>query len=334
MGANEKNKPVKDLAKGIIPSKNNTDRQLFPLIIVGAGPAGMTSALYAVRKGIKTLVLSKDIGGQVNWTSLVENYMGFAEIHGPELMKRFEEQMQGDLLTYRQEEIISITPRDNIFLVENKAGNIYQSQAVIIATGKRPRKLGVPGEDKFLGKGVAYCSTCDAPLFRGAPVAVIGGGNSGVEAVIDLLAVNAEVVHLITNLELSADEILVARIKNDPRVKIYPYHDVLAIKGERMVEAISIKNNKNTQETTIAVEGVFIEIGLDPNTEFLSGLAMNQYKELIVDCQCRTNIAGIFAAGDVTHIPEKQIIVAAGEGAKAAIQAGEYLQRLVTGAGR
>lgn len=305
-------------------SQSPEDRP-YQVIIVGAGPAGMTSALYSARKGLGTLVLSKDIGGQVNWTTLVENYMGFEKIQGPELMKRFEEQMRGRRLTYLEGEVNSIEVKEDFFVVSGERTGNHQGEAVIIATGKRPKKLNAPGEDEFQGRGVSYCSTCDAPLFTGAPVAVVGGGNSGVQAVLDLLAVNARKIHLITDQELTADRALVERVEGDQRVNIFLRRELLEISGERMVSAVRIRDRKSGEEEILPVEGVFIEIGLNPNSEFLAGLDRNEKGELIIDCQCRTNIPGIFAAGDVTYIPEKQIIVAAGEGAKAAIQAWEYL---------
>lgn len=307
-----------------VESQSPEDRP-YQVIIVGAGPAGMTSALYSARKGLRTLVLSKDIGGQVNWTTLVENYMGFEKIQGPELMKRFEEQMRGRRLTYLEDEVNSIEVKEDFFVVSGKMTGNHQGRAVIIATGKRPKKLNAPGEDKFQGRGVSYCSTCDAPLFKDASVAVVGGGNSGVQAALDLLAINARKIHLITDQELTADRALVERIEGDQRMNIYLYRNLLEISGERMVTAVRIRNIKNGEEEVLPVEGVFIEIGLNPNSEFLAELGQNEKGELIIDCQCRTNIPGIFAAGDVTYIPEKQIIVAAGEGAKAAIQAWEYL---------
>lgn len=299
----------------------------YQVIIIGAGPAGMTAALYAARKGLKTLIVSKNIGGQVNWTSLVENYMGFAKIQGPELIKRFEEHMREGNLTYLEEEVLSLQQDNDSFTVESKVTGIHKGHAVIVATGKIPRRLGVPGEKKFGGTGVAYCSTCDAPLYREAKVAVVGGGNSAVEAVLDLLGVNAQEVHLLVRRNLSADRLLTEQIKKDPRVQIHLNKEVSEIIGEQMVNSIKIIDRESKEETNIAVEGIFVEIGLNPNSDFLTNLAKNEQQEIIIDCQCRTNIEGIFAAGDVTHIPAKQIIVAAGEGAKAAIQATEYLRK-------
>lgn len=298
----------------------------FDVMIIGAGPAGMTAAVFTARKGLSTLVLSKDIGGQVNWTTVVENYMGFKSINGAELMERFQEQMKGDHLIYQEDEA-ALLDRDEQgqFIVTGKKTGTYRGRSVIIATGKRPRMLNVPGEVEFRGKGVGYCSTCDAPLYRDAPVAVVGGGNSGVQAVLDLLGVNAKAVHLVTDEDLTADEVLVQKIKGDGRVKIYPRQEVLEIQGDNMVKGIRIRERQSGTEQTLQVEGVFIEIGLIPNADFLDQIRKNERQEIRVDCQCRTNIEGIYAAGDVTDVPEKQIIIAAGEGAKAGIGVWEYI---------
>lgn len=304
---------------------------LYDLVIIGAGPAGMTAAVYAARKGLRVLVISKDIGGQVNWTTLVENYMGFEQIQGPQLMEKFREQMQDEKLIYREDEVsclhVQIEREDErVFAVTGRKSGTHHGRAVIIATGKRPRSLGVPREEEFRGKGISYCSTCDAPLFRDAAVAVVGGGNSGAQAVIDLLAVNARQVNLITDLDLTADQVLLDRVLKDERVEVYRYHQVKEIIGDRMVQGLRVVN-RSGETRDLPVVGVFIEIGLEPNTEFLDIVDKSEHEEVIVDCQCRTNIKGIFAAGDATIIPEKQIIIAAGEGAKAAIQAWKYLMR-------
>ncbi|HBL36651.1 MAG TPA: thioredoxin-disulfide reductase [Firmicutes bacterium] len=297
----------------------------YEVMIIGAGPAGMTAALYCQRKGLQTLLLSKDFGGQANWTTVVENYMGFMEIEGPELMDRFKEQLRGEYLTLVEDEAIALRPEAEGFVVEGRKSGQHHGQAVIIATGKRPKQLNVPGEKSFRGKGVSYCSTCDAPLFRGAPVAVVGGGNSGVQAVLDLLAFEAREVYLVTEEDLSADPVLATQIRNHPRVRIYPFSQVTAIHGENAVTAVTIRQRESGHEEQLAVEGVFVEIGLDPNSEIFPDLWKNERGEIAIDCNCRTSNAGVFAAGDVTTLPEKQIIIAAGEGAKAAITAGEYI---------
>ncbi len=301
------------------------DKTGYDLLIIGAGPAGMTAAVYTARKGLRTLVVSKDIGGQVNWTTLVENYMGYEKIEGPELMRRFKDQMQSDNLLFIEDEVISLRRDGESFIITGKTTGEHWGKTVIVATGKRPRMLGIQGEEEFRGKGVSYCSTCDAPLFRDAPVVVVGGGNSGVQAVLNLLAINAQEVYLITDFQLTADQVLVERIKDEDKVKVYLNHLVTEIFGDTMVTGVKIKSRKTGEEQILSVQGVFIQIGLEPNSEFLNELKKNERGELVIDCHCQTNVPGVFAAGDVTHIPEKQIIVASGEGAKAALKAWDYL---------
>lgn len=299
--------------------------ETYDVIIIGAGPAGMTAAVYTSRKGLRTLIISKDIGGQVNWTTVVENYMGFREINGAELVQRFEEQMKGDNLIYKEDEIALLEREpEGTFRITGKKSGQHQGHSVVVATGKRPRMLNVPGETEFRGKGVGYCSTCDAPLYRDAPVAVIGGGNSGIQAVLELLEVGASEVYLITDEQITADQVLADRVRSAPKVRICENRRVLEIQGGRFVEALRVKELSGSEET-IKVQGVFIEIGLIPNAEFLNDLVKNDRGEIQVDCRCRTNLEGVFAAGDVTDVPEKQIIIAAGEGAKAAIRCWEYL---------
>ena len=283
----------------------------------------MTAAVFTARKGLKTLVLSKDIGGQVNWTTVIENYMGFKEISGVDLMNRFKEQMKGDHLIYKEDEVASVGRlQDSIFQVTGEKSGNHQGRYIIVATGKRPRMLNVPGEIEFRGKGVGYCSTCDAPLYRDASTVVVGGGNSGLQATLDLLGVGAKTVFLVTDEELNGDQVLIDKVKADERVQLYTFHKVLEIQGAQLVQGVRIQS-KEGKETNVPAEGVFIEIGLVPNADFLDQVKKNERQEINVDCQCRTSVQGMYAAGDVTDVPEKQIIIAAGEGAKAAIRVWE-----------
>lgn len=332
---------------------------MYQLVIIGAGPAGMTAGVYAARKGLAPLVISEDIGGQANWTKNVENYMGFADIGGSELMDRFKEHMDAQRLTYEacRAKEVRAGANGRGFAIQCANGKEYQARALIVATGKHPRMLHVPGEEEFRGKGVSYCATCDAPLFRNAGTAVIGGGNSGVQAVYDLLQLGAD-VYLITDRNITADSVLVKRISAHPKLRIYENYQVRRIEGGKMVEGIVIIGVGSTGSTgstggadgaggtdgaedaggtggnagiakaeiKLPVEGVFIEIGLEPNSQILGELPqLNDDREIRVDCQCRTGIDGLFAAGDVTDVYGKQIIIAAGEGAKAALAASEYL---------
>ena len=285
----------------------------------------MTAGVFAGRKGLKTAIISKEIGGQANWTTDIENYMGFTEIDGQALMDRFEAQVKEHRLEEIRTDARMINKEGDIFRVFTVDQGDYTAKTVIVATGKRPRTLNVPGETEFRNKGVSYCSTCDGPLFHDVPVAVIGGGNSALKAVFDLNNYASE-IHLISLTDLTADAILIERLKEIPRVKQYLKHTVVEIKGTKLVEKVAVEGTENGEYFEIPVQGVFIEIGLDPNTEFLEGLVEKTDKgEIKIDCECRTNVPGLFGAGDATTVPEKQIIIAAGEGAKAAINAWEYL---------
>ncbi len=302
---------------------------MYELIIVGAGPAGMTAAVYAARKRINTLLLSKDLGGQPLWTAGIENYMGFQFIEGPELMLKFEEQVKQFPI---EQEIgqgaVALSRGDGEFEIRTDKDESYQAKAVIIASGKRPRQLNVPGEDNLKGRGVSYCAICDGPLFADERIAVIGGGNSALEAADDMVKI-AEHVYLVSTTPLTGDQILIDRAKDAASLTIFLEHEVVAIEGSSRVEGIRIRDLKSGEERKIDVGAVFVEIGLIPNSDFAKGITkLNEFDEIEVNCACETGIPGLYAAGDVTNVPEKQIVVAAGEGAKAALGAHHYLQRL------
>ncbi len=302
---------------------------MYELIIIGAGPAGMTAAVYAARKKLNALLISSDIGGQVLWTAGVENYMGYQLIEGPELMMKFEEQVKQFPLNIKTgERINSLSQTNKCFEVRTAKSESYQARAVIIATGKRPRQLNVPGEEKLRGKGVTYCAICDGPLFAGENVAIIGGGNSALEAAEDMGKI-AEHVYLISLTPFTGDQILIDKITAASNMTVLLEHEVLEIEGESRVKRIKIRDLERTQARKLDVGGVFIEIGLTPNSEpFKEIVQLNRLGEIEVNCDNETSVSGLFAAGDVTNVPEKQIVVAAGEGAKAALQAHRYLQRL------
>src|SRR4030066_259642 len=303
---------------------------MYELMIIGGGPAGMTAAVYAARKKMNALLLSKDVGGQVNWTMGIENYMGYQIIEGPELIKKFEEQVKQFPIDMKIGEGVSSLSRiSGGFEAKTDGGETYQAKVAIIVTGKRPRPLGVPGEEKLRGRGVTYCATCDGPLFADMTVAVIGGGNSALEAVDDVVRV-AEHVYLVSLTPLTGDQVLIDRVKGASNLTMLLEHEVVAITGEKLVDSIKIRDLKTKQERELQVGGIFIEIGLMPNSDLVKGVAaLNRIGEIEVNCNNETNVPGLFAAGDVTNVPEKQIVVAAGEGAKAALQAHRYLQRLV-----
>ncbi|MFH1003418.1 MAG: FAD-dependent oxidoreductase, partial [Chloroflexota bacterium] len=258
----------------------------------------------------------------------VENYMGYQYIEGPELMEKFQEQVAKFPLEQQiGDEATALSRQDGGFEVTAANGKSYQARAVIIATGKRPRPLGVPGEEALRGRGVTYCSVCDGPLFAGEKVAVIGGGNSALEAADDLIKI-AEQVNLVSTTPLTGDPILSDKIKDAANLTLFLEHQVVSIEGKKRVSGIVIKDRKTGREKRLEAGGIFVEIGLIPNSDLVKGLIpLNQQGEIEVTCANETGVAGLFAAGDVTNVPEKQIVVAAGEGAKATLQAHKYLQR-------
>lgn len=304
---------------------------MYELIIIGGGPAGMTAAVYAARKKINTLLISGDIGGQGLTTWLVENYMGYQFIEGRELMQKFEEQVKQfptDVKVEVGKRAERLSRVDGGFEVRTDRGETYQAKAAILATGKRPRKLNVPGEKELLGRGVTYCAICDGPLFADVKVAVIGGGNSALEAADDMVKI-ADHVYLVSLTPLTGDQILIDKVKAANNLTIFLEHEVLEIKGDSRVKGIKIRDLKSKQERELEVGGIFIEIGLIPNSELVKELVtLNRLGEIEVNCGNETGVPGFFAAGDVTSVPDKQIVIAAGEGAKAALQAHRYLQRL------
>jgi len=302
---------------------------MYDVMIIGAGPSGMTAAVYTARKKLNTLLISEDIGGQTNWTNSIENYMGYQFMEGPELIEKFETQVKQFPIDLKiGDGVTSISLLDRGFEIHTQSGQTYQGKAAIIASGKRPRSLNVPGEDEFRGKGISYCSICDAPLFEGMNVAVVGGGNSALEAADDLIKI-ADQVYLVSLTPLTGDQVLIDKIKGAPNLTVYTEHETVSVSGNNFVSRITIKNMKSNEIRELDAKGVFVEIGLIPNSNLAKGIVpFNRLGEIEVSCNCETVVPGFFAAGDVTSTPEKQIIIAAGEGAKAALQVYHYLQRL------
>jgi len=295
----------------------------YDLIIIGAGPAGITAGVYAARKKIDLLVVTKDIGGQTAWSGDIENYTGYQFISGPELTAKFEEHMRKYKIEVKEgEEIIELKKEGDAIYIKTK-NNIYESKTAIIASGKRSRELGVPGEVEFKNKGLTYCATCDGPLFSGKDVAVIGGGNSALDAALQLINIANRVYIINITERLSGDAIMREKLLRSKKVSVLNNSQVTTILGDKMVNGIKVKTKGH--EERIAVQGIFVEIGLIPNSGFAKGVEKNEHGEINVDSYNRTNIPQIFAAGDVTNVPEKQIIVAAGEGAKAALGIFRYL---------
>jgi NADH-dependent peroxiredoxin subunit F len=302
---------------------------MYELIIIGGGPAGMTAAVYAARKQLNILLITSDIGGQVMWTNGVENYMGYQFIEGDELVAKFEAQVgQFPLDRKISVNVTQVRKIDGGFEVNMEKGDKYQGQAVILASGKRPRRLNIEGEFGLTGHGVTYCSVCDAPDYSGQKVAVIGGGNSALEAALDLVKV-AEHVDLVSVTPFTGDPVLIDKLADAKNVTLYTEHHTEKILGKDSVEGIEIKDPKTGSSTQLLENGVFIEIGLVPNSDMVKDLVkLNPAGEVQINAACETEVPGFFAAGDVTNVPEKQIVVAAGEGAKAALSAHRYLRRL------
>jgi len=298
-------------------------KKIYDLIIIGAGPAGITAAVYAARKKMDILVITKDIGGQASWSGDIQNYTGYQFISGPELALKFEEHMRKfDFEIKENEEVKEVSSRkENLFIKTDKDN--YQTKTVIVASGKRSRELGVPGEQEFKNKGLTYCATCDGPLFTERDVAVIGGGNSALDAALQLIKIANRIYIINFTDNLTGDAIMQDKARADKKVSIFNNSQVKEILGDAFVQAIKIEEDK--EEKTLDVQGIFVEIGLIPNSDFAVDLEKNERKEIVVNQRNETNLPGVFAAGDVTNVPEKQIIIAAGEGAKAVLSAFRYL---------
>jgi len=299
----------------------------YDVIIIGTGPAGLTAALYACRRSLKTLVVGQTMGGQAILPACVENYPGFGKTDGMTLVKEWQSQAVAAGAEIVVGLVDEIEKEDDGFEVELEDGTEYKAKTIILAVGRTPRKLNVPGEVEFTGKGVAYCATCDAPLFAGKDVAVVGGGNAAVDAAI-LLANIAKKVYLIyRGDQLKAEAALTHKLDTLTNVEVMFDSTVAEISGANFVESIKIANLPDNSQRNLVVQGAFIEIGGDANTDFVKDLVkLDDKQEIIIDERNQTSTKGVFAAGDATTVPFKQMIVAAGEGAKAALSAYNYIQ--------
>ena len=296
---------------------------IYDLIIVGAGPAGITAAVYAARKKIDFIVITADVGGQAAWSSDIENYTGYQFVTGPELVAKFEEHMRAYNIDVRENEpVTQLEKIENNIVIKTKKGS-YRARTAIIASGKVSKELNVPGEKEFKNRGVTYCATCDGPLFAQKDVAVIGGGNSALDAAIQLIKIAGHVYVINSAPALTGDKIMQEKVASSGKATVLNSAQVSAILGDKVVSGIKVK--RQGKEEAFSVEGVFIEIGLVPNSGFAKEVKKNEYGEIIVDCGNQTSMPGVFAAGDVTSVPEKQIVIAAGEGSKAALGAFRYL---------
>ncbi len=300
--------------------------KIYDVAIIGAGPAGMAAAIYAVRKNLSTLIITADVGGQLGTTYEVGNYPGFQLITGPDLVQQFEAHMdQYEVDKLVGEKVTGLRFVDRCKTLETASGRELRARSVIIATGAFKRTLNIPGEKELSGKGVVYCSTCDGPLFKDMDIAIVGGGNSGLEAAIEMNGL-ARKVHLISRTEWTGDPILQDKVRSAERVESLVLHDPTEIHGSEHVEGLTVRDLKTGKPRRLDVQGVFIEIGLYPNSEFLLDiLDTNERGEIRVDSRGHTGINGVYAAGDVTDSHDKQIVIAAGAGANAALGAFEYL---------
>ena len=299
---------------------------LYDVIIVGAGPAGLTAAIYTSRRNLKTLVLSKGLSDQVSETPHIENYPGFLKIEGYKLIQKFEEQVRDFGVEIIFEEVVKITPKKNSFVVKTVSKKSYESKVLILAFGKIPRTLNIPGEKEFTGKGVSYCATCDAPLYKNKTVAVIGGGNAALDAVL-LLSKIAKKVYLIHRRdEFRGFEAEVEKVKKRKNIELVLSHIPVEFKGNKVIRSMIVESKKTNARKEVKLDGVFVEIGSEVKTDFVKDLVkLDKNGYIIVNSNCETSRPGVFAAGDVDNTPFKQIIVAAGEGAKAGLMSYNYL---------
>ena len=302
----------------------------FDMLIVGGGPAGAAAAIYAARKGLRTGIVAERFGGQVMDTLAIENFISVAETDGPKLGAALEQHVRAypvDII--KHERVEKLVPGGSLHTVALASGAQLAARSVVVATGARWRDMNVPGEAEYRTRGVTYCPHCDGPLFKGKRVAVIGGGNSGVEAAIDLAGVVAHVTLLEFMGELKADDILQRKLRSLPNVQIVTNARTTEVIGDgRQVTGLRYEDRTTGARHDLAVAGVFVQIGLLPNTDFLKGtVELTKFGEIVVDHHGRTSVPGVFAAGDATTVPFKQIIIATGDGAKAALGAFDYLIR-------
>jgi len=321
-----------DTGSGAKDAARLSAKDAFDVLIVGGGPAGAAAAVYAARKGIRTGLLAERMGGQTMDTMSIENFISVLETDGPKFAAALENHAKRydvDIMNLQRATALQPAGADGLIGVKLENGAELKSKSVIISTGARWREVNVPGEKEYRNKGVAYCPHCDGPLFKGKRVAVIGGGNSGVEAAIDLAGIVGHVTLLEFGDALRADAVLVNKLKSLPNVDIHVQAQTTEITGaDGKVNGLVYTDRTSGESRTVALEGVFVQIGLVPNSEWLKGtMELTRHGEIVVDARGQTSVPGVFAAGDVTTVPFKQIIIATGDGAKAALGAFDHLIR-------
>jgi len=303
--------------------------ETYDLIIIGGGPAGVTAGIYASRKKLKTLLIAKNFGGLMSGKAVtIENYPGFEEISGSELIGRFEKHLRKQKIDIEKDSTERIEKSGQEFSVFTEKKKQFHSKAIIIASGSEPRTLGLAEEKEFIGRGVSYCSICDGPMFLNKTVAVVGGGNSAFETAVSLADYAKKIYILEVGKEVKADEVLQEKAKKTGKIEVMTGVSVKKIEGEKFVKSLVFERDNELK--TLEVQGIFVEIGYNPATSFVKDLVdLNEKKEIVIDLKNnQTGTPGLFAAGDSSSIPFKQIVIAAGEGAKAALSVYNYLQNL------
>lgn len=319
-------------AAGAARAQRPTQRAPYDMLIVGGGPAGVAAAVYAARKGIRCALVAERLGGQVNDTAAIENYIAQPATDGPRFCAALRAQLgahEVELIEAQRAESLHAGAQGGLTRVQLASGASLSARSVVLATGARWRNVNVPGEAEYRNRGVAYCPHCDGPLFKGKRTAVIGGGNSGVEAAVDLAGICTHVTLLEFAPQLRADAVLVRKLESLPNVSVHTNAQTSAISGAGgKVDGLHWRERSSGAAQQLALEGVFVQIGLLPNTDWLKGsVALSASGEVLVDARGQTNLPGVFAAGDCSTVPFKQIVIAAGEGAKAALGAYEHLLR-------
>ena len=301
---------------------------MYDLTIIGGGPAGITAGIYAARKKLNTLIITKEWGGQIIKAPDIQNWPGEKSISGTDLMKKMVEHLKKfETEIKEQREVIDLEKKNGNFLVRDNKDEEYEAKTIIIATGKIPRSLNIPGEEEFKGKGVSICSTCDAPMFKDKEVAVVGGGNAGFDTALDLTKYAKKIYILEFLEELKGDPTTKAKLEKTGKVEFYTNVAVKEIKGNNFVESLIYENRDTGEDTEIKVQGVFIAIGMTPKAEFVEGLVeFNEIGEIKVGKDNNTKTPGLFAAGDITDVKYEQIVIAASEGAKSALAVYDYLK--------
>jgi len=300
--------------------------KVWDVAVVGGGPAGLAAAMYAARKNLSTILIALDLGGQVGITHLVTNYPGMPVVEGPELVRlMFEQAYMYGLERLIGEKVANIRVDGRAKVLDLVSGKQVKARSVIVASGAQKRRLEIPGESEFAGRGVVYCSTCDGPFYRDKVIAIVGGGSSALEAAVEMSGI-AKKVHVVSRGPWSGDEWLKDKAAAAKGVRKLQGYEPVEILGDEVVDRLVVRDIETGKRRTLVVDGVFIEVGLEPNSDLLLDLARtNQRGEVVVDEWGDTGVRGVFAAGDVTANKDKQIVIAAGEGAKAALAAFDYL---------